>query len=236
MQIIHFLRRDAKQAHHRKIFVLFKENFCIMITQEAQSHGAKWRYFMGLVEKAFQDHLALVQETIRSLIPKIEEAGNSLVKTFRSGGKVLCFGNGGSATDAMHLEGELLGRFRKDREGLPAMALGGGIAAITAMANDYSYDLVFARLAKAHVKPEDTVMVFSTSGNSPNIIAAAKTASKLGASVIGLTGQSGGKLMEFVDLLLNVPSDDTPRIQELHIMICHILCDIVETTLFDEKL
>ncbi len=187
---------------------------------------------MGPVAEAFHDHIKLAGSTVERLAGKIEEAGRIMTASFSSGGKAVLFGNGGSAADALHLEGELLGRFKIDREGLPAVALGGGPCALTAVANDYSYDTAFSRLAKAHLKKGDVAILFSTSGNSSNIIETAKTARQQGAIVICFTGLDGGKLRDHADLLLDVPSSDVPRIQEMHLLISHALCEIVEKALF----
>jgi D-sedoheptulose 7-phosphate isomerase len=189
---------------------------------------------MEMIRKAFLEHIEVAQATLDGLCPSIEQAGALMIKAFKSGGKAVLFGNGGSATDALHVEGELLGRFRKDRPGLPAVALGGGISALTAIANDYSYDRVFARLAEAQIKPGDVVLAFSTSGNSPNVVEAARIARDLGAALIGFTGQDGGKLRGLVDIVIDIPSEDTARIQEAHITICHILCDMVEQAMFPD--
>jgi D-sedoheptulose 7-phosphate isomerase len=189
---------------------------------------------MEAIRKAFLEHIEIAKATLDTLCPRIEQAGALMIKSFQAGGKAVLFGNGGSSTDALHVEGELLGRFRKDRRGLPAVALGGGIAAITAIANDYSFEQVFARLARAHIKPGDVVLALSTSGNSPNIVEAAKAARDLGASLIGFTGRDGGKLKDLVDILIDIPSEDTARIQEAHITVCHILCDLVEQAMFPD--
>lgn len=187
---------------------------------------------MDRVEHAFLEHIRVAQATLEGLASKAASAGDRIATTFRQGGKVLLFGNGGSAADALHMEGEFLGRFLLNREGLPAIALGGGISSITATANDYEYDNAFARFARAHLKEGDTVVLISTSGDSPNIIEAAKASADRGTFRIGFTGRSGGKLAAHVDLLLNVPSDDTPRIQEMHGLLGHVLCDRVEQALF----
>lgn len=187
---------------------------------------------MGLIDKTFQDHMKTMQAAFDALAPNIEKAGQILVESYRKGGKTLLFGNGGSSTDALHIEGELLGRFKKDRPGLPAIALGGGIAALSAVANDYSYETAFARFVEAQADSKDVLVLFSTSGNSKNIVAAAEAGRKKGASIISFTGRTGGHLKVHSDMLINIPSDDTPRIQEAHITICHILCEMVEDALF----
>ncbi len=169
------------------------------------------------------------------LLNAIEKAAMECVKALEADGKVLFCGNGGSAADAQHLAAELSGRFYFDREPLFAEALHVNTSYITAVANDYSYDEVFARLTKAKARKGDVIIGLSTSGNSANIIRAFEEAHKKGAICIGMTGQSGGKMKEHCDLLINVPSDDTPRIQEAHILIGHIICEIVENQMFDNN-
>jgi D-sedoheptulose 7-phosphate isomerase len=147
-------------------------------------------------------------------------------------GKVLFCGNGGSAADAQHLAAELSGRFYFDRAPLYAEALHVNTSYVTAVANDYSYDEIYSRLVQKKKKKEDILIGLSTSGNSENIIKAFETAKSLGMTTIAFTGESGGKLKEIADYLINVPSTDTPRIQESHIMIGHIICELVEERFF----
>jgi D-sedoheptulose 7-phosphate isomerase len=189
---------------------------------------------MDRIEQAFSDHLQTMNATREKLIPRIEQAASLMIEAYRRDGKVVLLGNGGSATDALHVEGELLGRFKKERKGLPAIALAGGIAALTAIANDYGYDAAFARMTAAQVRPGDVLIAISTSGNSGNIVEAVRAAKEGGASVIGFTGEGGGALAGLSDVLINVPSSDTPRIQEAHITVCHILCDLVEDAIFPD--
>ncbi len=137
-------------------------------------------------------------------------------------------GNGGSAADAQHLAAEVVGRFRLERLPLPSMALTTNTSLLTAIANDYGFDQVFSRQVHAFAKPSDILFGISTSGNSPNVVRAIQEARTLGVYTVGLTGRSGGKLKECADVLLNVPSDQTPRIQESHILLGHIYCDLVE--------
>jgi len=166
------------------------------------------------------------------LIKRIEEAIEVCIESFKNGGKILFCGNGGSAADAQHLAAELSGRFYFDRDPLPAEALHVNTSFLTAVANDYTYDEVFSRLVRAQGKKGDVLIGLSTSGNSGNIIRAFETAKDLGMICIGLTGESGGKMKECSDYLINVPSKDTPRIQESHILIGHIICEIVERKMF----
>ncbi len=163
---------------------------------------------------------------------KIAEAAQILVETFQAGGKALFCGNGGSAADAQHIAAELSGRFYTDRPPLYAEALHVNSSYVTAVANDYGYDMVFSRMVQAAGRPGDVLVAISTSGNSGNILKAIEMASSKGMTVIGFTGENGGKMKASCDLLLNVPSTDTPRIQEAHILLGHIICEIVEFTLF----
>ncbi len=160
------------------------------------------------------------------------EVVDSIVLCYKNGGKVLFCGNGGSAADAQHLAAELSGRFYFDRPPLFAEALHVNSSYITAVANDYGYDEVFARLVNAMGKQGDILIGLTTSGNSPNILKAFKAANLLKMKTVGFTGESGGQLKTESNFLLNVPSKDTPRIQETHIMLGHIICELVEEKLF----
>jgi D-sedoheptulose 7-phosphate isomerase len=165
---------------------------------------------------------------ITSCLPALTMAADALVSAYRAGHKALFFGNGGSAADAQHLAAEFLGRYLREREAMPALALNANTSAVTAIGNDYGYDQVFARQLAALAVPGDVAVAISTSGNSPSVIEAALCAKKLGLFTIGLTGASGGLLRGMVDALIAVPSDETPRIQECHILLGHALCDCVE--------
>ena len=147
---------------------------------------------------------------------------------------MLLFGNGGSATDAQHIASELVVRLRRNRQALPAIALGVSASDVTAIANDWSFDQVFARLVEAHGEEGDVAIAISTSGNSANIVAAVEQARRSGLFIIALTGKGGGKIADRVDIEVRVPSDDTARIQESHITVGHLLCQFVEDTLFPE--
>jgi D-sedoheptulose 7-phosphate isomerase len=159
-------------------------------------------------------------------------ASEECVKSLKSGGKVLFCGNGGSAADAQHLAAELSGKFYFDRPPLAAEALHVNTSYLTAVANDYSFDEVFLRLVKANGKKGDVLIGISTSGNSKNVVHALTTAREMGIITIGLTGGTGGDMKDLCNYLLNVPSCDTPRIQEAHIMIGHIICELVESKMF----
>lgn len=154
------------------------------------------------------------------------------VSAYRTEKKILFCGNGGSAADAQHLAAELSGRFYYDRPPLFAEALHVNTSFLTAVANDYDFEAVYARMVQAAGKPGDVLFALSTSGNSPNIVAAAQTALNAGMTVVAMTGASGGRLKDYCSVLLNMPSTDTPRIQECHMLLGHIICELVEKTLF----
>lgn len=172
------------------------------------------------------------KDIAEALSEKIAEAALLIIDCFKAGGKVILFGNGGSAGDAQHLAGKLVGRFRMERDALPAIALTTNTSIMTALGNDYGYNTVFARQVEAWAKAGDVIIGISTSGNSANVLAGVEKAKRLSACTVALTGGSGGRLAQMVDLALIVPSSDTPRIQEGHITIGHIICQIVEEALF----
>ena len=167
-----------------------------------------------------------------SMIHVLEDCSNMITQAFKNGNKVLFCGNGGSAADAQHLAAEFSGRFYTDRDALPAEALHCNSSYMTAVANDYSYDVVYARMIKGIGNPGDVLIGLSTSGNSKNIIEAFKVAKIKSMITVGFTGESGGVMKEMSDYLMNVPSSDTPRIQESHIMLGHIICQLVEEKYF----
>ncbi len=181
----------------------------------------------GLAESAFVKLLLLQRQSAA-----IEEIARRLVRALRAGRRVFLFGNGGSAADAQHIAAELEGRFRRERRPLPALALTTNTSSLTAIGNDYGYDRTFSRQVEAHVRRGDAVVAISTSGNSPNVLAAVRRARKAGAVTIGLTGEKGGRLRGAVDACLCVPSTDTQRVQECHIAVGHILCGLIEDELF----
>src|SRR3984957_2207357 len=160
------------------------------------------------------------------------QAALQIVKSLRAGGKVLFCGNGGSAADAQHLAAEFTGRYLKERRALPAMALSVNTSSLTAIGNDYGFDLVFARQLEALGNRGDVAVGLSTSGNSPNVIRALEAAKSKSIYTVALTGKSGGKLRNLADCALCMPSDETPRIQECHILTGHLICDVVEHVLF----
>ncbi len=168
----------------------------------------------------------------RELITQTERIAWLIVETYRSGGKVLIAGNGGSAADAQHITAELVSRFTFDRPALPAMALTTDSSILTAISNDYGYDSLFSRQLEANGRPGDLFIAISTSGNSPNILRALETAGEIGVVTAGLTGASGGRMIDLCRHCLRVPSTDTARIQEGHITLGHILCAVTERALF----
>ena len=167
-----------------------------------------------------------------AFVGNIAKAAEICVEALRNGGKIWFCGNGGSAADAQHLAAELTGRFYKERRPLPAEALHVNSSYITAVANDYGYDQTYARLVRGSGRKGDVLVAISTSGNSVNILNAIGEAKLLEMPVIGMTGETGGRMEHLCKVLLNVPSHDTPRIQEAHIMIGHIICEQIENTLF----
>ena len=185
-----------------------------------------------LLLKTVDEHLQVVNE-LRRNVDTIVEAGQVMAKSLRSGRNVLLCGNGGSAAEAQHISAELVGRYRVERPGLPAIALSTDSSTITAVGNDYGFERVFARQVEALGRPGDTLVAISTSGNSANIIHAARAARAGGLHTIALSGGSGGELCRVADVAIVVPHVDTARIQETHTLIGHLLCTIVEQSVLD---
>lgn len=165
----------------------------------------------------------------------VVEVADAITKCLHSGNKVLFFGNGGSAADAQHLAAELTGRFLKERKSLSALALTTNSSVLTAIGNDYSFDDIFARQIEGIGSPNDVAFGISTSGNSSNVLRAVKLAREMKMVTVGLTGKTGGKLRSVVDRCICIPSDQTPRIQEAHILTGHILCELIEETLLEKN-
>jgi len=170
-----------------------------------------------------------------SLLSQINQISSIIIEAYRKKNKVILFGNGGSAADAQHIAGELVNRLHLEREALPAIALTTDSSVLTSIANDYDYSRIFARQVEALAKEGDVVIGISTSGSSSNVIEAVKTAKEKGVKTVGFTGNKGGKLAELVDFVIGVPSDETPRVQESHITILHIICCLVERELFGDE-
>lgn len=184
----------------------------------------------GIIKESIQVKEQILLDT--HLLNTIEQVAALCIRSYRQGNKVLFCGNGGSAADAQHLAAELSGRFYYDRPPLPAEALHANTSYLTAVANDYSFDEVFSRIVKGSGKEGDVLIALSTSGNSGNVILALQAAREKGIATVGLTGESGGLMKPLCDHLINIPSCDTPRIQEAHILIGHIICQLVESSLF----
>jgi D-sedoheptulose 7-phosphate isomerase len=189
---------------------------------------------MNTIQQIINRSISVKQQIVddEQLISVVEQVVAVVTEAFKKGNKVLFCGNGGSAADAQHLAAEFSGRFYKDREALPSEALHCNTSYLTAVANDYSYDAIYSRIIDGIGKQGDILIGLSTSGNSGNIIKAFESARKKGMITVGLTGTTGGVMKAWSDHLINVPSTDTPRIQESHIMIGHIICQLVEENLF----
>lgn len=186
----------------------------------------------NLIVTQLQEHRELMTRIENELAASIASLAQRLIETFQIGNKLLIMGNGGSAADAQHFAGEIVSRFRIERPGLPAIALSTDSSIMTAIGNDYGFERIFARQVEALAAPGDAVIGISTSGNSPNVYAALQIARQAGCSTIGLLGKDGGTIKELCDIPLIIPSQDTPRVQEGHITVIHILCDLIEQGMF----
>jgi len=182
------------------------------------------------IEAMWDEHLRAAT-ALRSLAPDVDRVVTIIARSMAAGGALLVCGNGGSAADAQHIAAELTGRFFRDRKPLRALALHANTSSLTAIANDYGYDHVFAREVGAHGREGDVLLAISTSGNSLNILKAIDAAREKRMAVIGLSGESGGKMLDLCDVCLRVPSASTPRIQECHILIGHTICELLERIL-----
>lgn len=187
------------------------------------------------VIEAFETSADVKNEFIRTHAERVIEVGQLLIRAFHEGKKVMLFGNGGSATDASHIAAEFVGRYRRDREPLSALALGTDMAALTCIANDYDFSDIFSRQIQAHGRKGDVAIAISTSGNSLNVIRGAESAHERGLVTVGWTGAGGGKLADVVDYCFTVPSSVTARIQECHITLGHVLCELIEERLFGDQ-
>ena len=189
---------------------------------------------MDTIIRSIEENIATKQAILANqpLLDTIQAVANLMIKALREGKRILWCGNGGSAADAQHLAAELSGRFYYDRPPLNSEAMHCNTSYLTAVANDYGYDLIYSRMIDGACKPGDVLIGISTSGNSTNICNAFRKAKELGVITVALTGETGGEMKALADYLLNVPSVDTPRIQESHIMIGHLICEIVEAKMF----
>lgn len=198
----------------------------VRISEVVYNHNT---FIKQKIQSSIDTKSLLISEEILELISQIS---NKIIDCYKSGGKVLFCGNGGSSSDAQHLAAELSGRFYKDRDPLFAESLSVNTSYLTAVANDYSYDVVFSRLVKAFGRPGDILIGLSTSGNSKNVVEAIKMANQIGMTTIGFTGITISEISQISNITIKVPSTDTPRIQECHLLIGHIICEIVERELF----
>lgn len=187
------------------------------------------------IEDRIKKSIECLSQLIKDDIFSIEKVAKLFIDSYKNKKTVYWLGNGGSATDAQHLSCELVNRFYLNRKALPSLAFTENVATLTSVPNDYSFDYLFTRQVEAFVKKGDVVVALSTSGNSLNVVNAVKKAKELKAITVGFTGKNGGLLKNEVDILIRVPSDDTPIVQECHIMIGHLVCYIVEKELFGEK-
>jgi D-sedoheptulose 7-phosphate isomerase len=190
---------------------------------------------MNRLQTIIQESIDVKKHIIENeqLLATIEQCVAIITDAFKAGNKVLFCGNGGSAADAQHLAAEFSGRFYKDRKALPSEALHCNTSYLTAVANDYSYDVIYSRLLEGVGNKGDILVGISTSGNSKNIVNAFEVAKEIGVTTIAFTGSTGGKMKDCCDVLVNVPSNNTPRIQESHILLGHIICELVEADIFN---
>ena len=189
----------------------------------------------SIIKHEFSEHIKASQNTLDSIADQIETASKICINSLKNGGKILIMGNGGSAADAQHIAAELVGRYKTERKGLPAIALTTDTSAITSIANDYGFLHVFDRQVEALAHKDDVIIGISTGGTSPNVVNALTAANKLDCKTIGLSGKDGGEFNSLCDVNLVVNSNDTPRIQEMHILIGHIICHLIEQESFKSK-
>ena len=189
----------------------------------------------SIIKKELNEHLTTLDATMKSIGSSLEVAANICIDSLKQGGKILIFGNGGSAADAQHIAAELVGRYKLERKGLSAIALSTDTSSLTAIANDYGYEHVFDRQIEALANPEDVAVGISTSGNSSNVINALQSAKNIGCKSIGLSGKSGGDMNKLCDVNLVIPANDTARIQEMHILVGHIICHLIELEFRNSK-
>ena len=187
----------------------------------------------SIIEFEFSEHLKTAQATLEYIANPLEIAANLCIDCLQNGGKILIFGNGGSAADAQHIAAELVGRYKVERKGLPAIALTTDTSALTSIGNDYGYNHVFDRQVEALANKGDLAIGISTGGSSSNVISALRLAKKMGCKTIGFSGRDGGEMNALCDVNLVVPAEDTPRIQEMHIVIGHTVCHLIDLAFKD---
>ena len=189
----------------------------------------------SIIKQELNEHSTTLEATMKSIGSALEVAANICIDSLKQGGKILIFGNGGSAADAQHIAAELVGRYKLERKGLSAIALSTDTSSLTAIANDYGYEHVFDRQIEALANPEDVAVGISTSGNSSNVINALQSAKNIGCKSIGLSGKFGGDMNKLCDVNLVIPANDTARIQEMHILVGHIICHLIELEFINSK-
>ncbi len=187
----------------------------------------------SIIRSEFSEHLKTAQATLEYIAAPLEIAANLCIDSLNNGGKILIFGNGGSAADAQHIAAELVGRYKIERKGLPAIALTTDTSALTSIGNDYGYNHVFDRQVEALANTDDIVIGISTGGSSGNVISALKLAKDIECKTIGFSGRDGGEMNALCDINLIVPAEDTPRIQEMHIVIGHTICHLIDQAFKD---
>ena len=189
----------------------------------------------SIIKQELNEHLTTLDATMKSIGSSLEVAAKICIDSLKQGGKILIFGNGGSAADAQHIAAELVGRYKLERKGLSAIALSTDTSSLTAISNDYGYEHVFDRQIEALANPEDVAVGISTSGNSSNVINALQSAKNIGCKSIGLSGKFGGDMNKLCDVNLVIPAKDTARIQEMHILLGHIICHLIELEFRNSK-
>jgi len=199
-------------------------------TEHSNNFAMSKSQIQSIIESSIEVKQALLKD--EQLMLQLEKTVDAITHAFKKGNAVYFAGNGGSAADAQHLAAEFSGRFYKDRKALPSDALHCNSSYLTAVANDYSYDVIYARLLEGLAKSGDVLVGISTSGNSANIVKAFEMAKSIGVVTVGFTGATGGKMKTLSDFLINIPSTTTPRIQESHILVGHIICELVEENIF----
>ena len=244
-QMHEIIGADFVRAHGGKVYSLplkdgFSSSGIVEKIRRAETEKFQKRGKTGKTEKStadsfgeltgqsLEDHADLFQRILNGAVPNIERCAELIFETFENGGKVLICGNGGSAADAQHLAAEFVGRFETERKALAAIALTTDTSALTALANDYNFERVFSRQVEALARPGDLLIAISTSGNSPNVTAAVLAARQIGCRSLGMTGANGKKLASLCDECLLIPAERTARIQEAHITIAHIWCEIID--------
>jgi len=233
-KVTEIIGADFVLANGGEVFSLpLKEGFSSTrvvdkIKNSKKLHSSARAKTKGISEVSLNQHLDVFQNILRDLIPTVENCADIITETLKRGNKILLCGNGGSAADAQHIAAEFVGRYETERRAFPAIALTTDTSALTALANDYDFERIFSRQVEALANARDCLIAISTSGNSPNVLSAVMSARKIGCKIIGFTGAKGKKLASLSDECLMIPSERTARIQEAHITIAHIICEIID--------